>query len=499
VTALGILGSGPLVEVDETGTLQPLDAAWTLRWWVAGEDRWHRADRDPAVRQRQIDDLPLVETSVRVPSGDAVAVAYGFAGVGGAPLVVTRLTNESPVPIAAAVVVGPARSIELVDDVVHVDGRPAFALGRRPAASVAADDLDGLAERVATAGGLTGGAMAGFAAFVAPLPHTQAAHAIVLPGGEDARPAAIPPPEQVASGWEAQIDRGARVSIPSPGVEALRRGRARLVMGPGLDPTLGEVAERLASALRLGWFEDAVQPTEWLIAAQRGRGGFGDDATTLACVSALAAWRVAGVPGDRLEHVVGPIAAGAHRLRRRRSKVDAPTAAAIDAAIREAAWCLEWADQRDAARDLLDGLPPSSDPPATSGRDDVVAILDGVARATDDGIELLAGWGPGWLGAPVEVVDLPTRWGRASFAVRWHGARPALLWEVTPWSDLDAATPTLTAPLVDPAWSTRSLSGDALLAAPGAPGASDAAPGTTDVAPPASTEAAAPTDEGGFT
>jgi hypothetical protein len=336
--------------------------------------------------------------------------------------------------------------------------------------------------------------MAGYAAFVAPLPHTQAANVVLLAGGEDARPTTIPPPEQVASGWEAQIDRGARVSIPSPGMEALRRGRARLVMGPGPDPALGEVAERLASVLRLGWFEDAVQPTEWLIAAQRGRGGFGDDATTLACVSALAAWRVAGVPGDRLEHVVGPIAAGAHRLRRRRGKVDPAMAEAIDVTLREAAWCLEWAGQRDAARDLLAGLATSatssSDPapadrssasrPHTSpGGDDIVAILDGVARYGDDGVELLSGWGPSWLGASVEVVDLPTRWGRVSYAVRWHGTRPALLWEVTSWSDLDAATPTLTAPMADPAWSTRSLSGDALLAAPTAPPAAADAGGFT--------------------
>jgi hypothetical protein len=108
-----------------------------------------------------------------------------------------------------------------------------------------------------------------------------------------------------------------------------------------------------------------------------------------------------------------------------------------------------------------------------------VVILDGVVRDRDDGVELLAGWGPGWLGASVEVVDLPTRWGRVSFAVRWHGARPALLWEVSPWSDLDAATPTLVAPMVDPAWSTRASSGDALLAAPTTPPAATEGGGFT--------------------
>ncbi len=69
-----------------------------------------------------------------------------------------------------------------------------------------------------------------------------------------------------------------------------------------------------------------------------------------------------------------------------------------------------------------------------------------------------------WLGQALEVQGAPTHLGSVSYAVRWHGARPALLWEVTPHAGIDAVR--LTAPGLDPAWSTTERTGEALLAAP---------------------------------
>ncbi|MBU6328502.1 MAG: hypothetical protein KGR18_00945 [Acidobacteria bacterium] len=75
-----------------------------------------------------------------------------------------------------------------------------------------------------------------------------------------------------------------------------------------------------------------------------------------------------------------------------------------------------------------------------------------------------------WLGRPVEVHALPTRHGRLSFAVRWHGARPAVLWELTPapaGTGTDASGPvSLGFGGLDPDWSTTELRGEALLVAP---------------------------------
>ena len=61
------------------------------------------------------------------------------------------------------------------------------------------------------------------------------------------------------------------------------------------------------------------------------------------------------------------------------------------------------------------------------------------------------------------VYDLPTRFGPLSYAIRWHGPRPALLWELTPHPGQPPVT--LRAPALDQDWSSTQTSGEALLAA----------------------------------
>jgi hypothetical protein len=69
-----------------------------------------------------------------------------------------------------------------------------------------------------------------------------------------------------------------------------------------------------------------------------------------------------------------------------------------------------------------------------------------------------------WFGQGLEVHDAPTHAGRLSYAVRWHGARPALLWELAPHPGTGPVR--LTVPGLDPAWSSTEPSGESLLAAP---------------------------------
>jgi hypothetical protein len=72
-----------------------------------------------------------------------------------------------------------------------------------------------------------------------------------------------------------------------------------------------------------------------------------------------------------------------------------------------------------------------------------------------------------WFGQNIDVRDLPTVAGRLSFSIRWHGARPALLWEVVTPRDVD--TLVVSVPGLDPVWCSTSAKGDALLAAPPSP------------------------------
>lgn len=127
------------------------------------------------------------------------------------------------------------------------------------------------------------------------------------------------------------------------------------------------------------------------------------------------------------------------------------------------------------------------DPAAVAVR--VGAILDLALIEEPTGLVILPVWSDSWFGSPVEAHGLRTRWGVASFALRWHGERPALLWEVIPGSGVDptGAGPQFTAPGLDPSWSATGWTGEALLAPMGpvvVAGQPEAASSTDDLAGP---------------
>lgn len=81
-----------------------------------------------------------------------------------------------------------------------------------------------------------------------------------------------------------------------------------------------------------------------------------------------------------------------------------------------------------------------------------------------DGLALLSMIPERWYGQGIEVHDAPTRFGTLSFALRWHGPRPALLWELDR-HDPDVAV-ALTCPGLDPTWRSLEDRGEVLLDAP---------------------------------
>jgi hypothetical protein len=157
-----------------------------------------------------------------------------------------------------------------------------------------------------------------------------------------------------------------------------------------------------------------------------------------------------------------------------------------------------------AAADVADGVATAAEQAARRHGWDADAALDGAAlvlatagerRAVLDVAQIAAGRRPGALPtAPVDGIravaaverrlvrghvlfpdGIPSSWrgsdleahGLAvgpettlSFAVRWHGARPAILWEVT------GESVELRAPAVDPTWRTNERSGEVLWPAP---------------------------------
>ncbi|MFV2038741.1 MAG: hypothetical protein ACC660_00705 [Acidimicrobiales bacterium] len=74
-------------------------------------------------------------------------------------------------------------------------------------------------------------------------------------------------------------------------------------------------------------------------------------------------------------------------------------------------------------------------------------------------LALLSAPDQSWLGGPVEAHNVPVTGGVVSFGVRWHGDRPALLWDVQTGSP----TPGVCAPGLDSGWSDERAHGEALL------------------------------------
>ncbi|MBI2710680.1 MAG: hypothetical protein HYX34_13465 [Actinobacteria bacterium] len=94
----------------------------------------------------------------------------------------------------------------------------------------------------------------------------------------------------------------------------------------------------------------------------------------------------------------------------------------------------------------------------------VDVVRDLLAVEVDGGIDLVPVLPAGWWGQGWELHEAPTTAGSLSYAVRWHGERPALLWDLepAPWSPPDPVV--LRVPGLDAGWSTTDRRGEVLLA-----------------------------------
>ena len=130
-------------------------------------------------------------------------------------------------------------------------------------------------------------------------------------------------------------------------------------------------------------------------------------------------------------------------------------------------------------------------------RDLLVREVDG-GDGADGGLALSSLVPGGWYGQGWEVHDAPTAHGRISYAVRWHGDRVALLWEVDAHEGVGLIR--LTAPGLDPSWSTTDRRGEALLGpvpAPEAPHGADDVPPAARAGDAADSPVPMPSPEGG--
>lgn len=237
---------------------------------------------------------------------------------------------------------------------------------------------------------------------VFPLPHTASLRVGLPldPTVPTALPPSLPTAEAVANGWRAHADRGLRLVLPDEGMTSSVATDRRALLLAADEPGAVAIVPFLS---RYGYVEEAASALRRCF-----------DPADVRAVAALA------------EH---------------------------------------WRLHRDLAlvQELAPGLREAPPPPPPPGRFGLLASVRNrlVGERRDGGLVLCSALPRSWQGRSLEVLDAPTGAGRLSYAVRWHGERPALLWELDRHPGTKRAR--LTAPGLCADWSSTDDRGEALL------------------------------------
>ncbi len=512
VTLVGGLDSATPAAVDGAGLVTAAHARWSLDWWIGAADRWYFPSREPAVRQRRVGFGPVIETSVRIPEGDAVQTVYPVVLADGEATVI-EVRNDSSVPVALAVAIRPYRADGLsvgaeIDvsgtDTILVDGSAGVILPRsanQRTVSAIADVADRLSEAGADEGidlgdEATASGLEANAALIYPLPHGTTLR-FVVPSENVGTVAAIdrlPAPTSAAKGWDSVVEASARFDFADEAVTNLANAaRARLLLGDcrPSDPIRPSEYGPILAGLAHGGHD--AEARRWLVAlAQSFPTSIPDPSTAADLLVGLGLAAATADAAELTDALLEPAAQLAYLVER--AKPAPPVVAkALDGLSR----LLVVADQPEPARELADrasSLASSSGEPSEAAYDRLVELgqtarstgrfgLDdsaidaarywSTARSlmlddrTDRTIDLLPVFPTAWRGGGVEVHQAPTLYGHVSFAIRWHGPRPALLWEVSPRPPAAGGTIApvrLRCPSLDPDWSTTDTRGETLLA-----------------------------------
>jgi len=411
--AVGVRGGAWLGGVNAWGDVF-VDGKERLRWFVAADDRWYRPSRETTVRQREVSGVPVIETRIKVPGGDAVQRVYGVADFGGA--IVVEVFNDSSLPFAVAF------------------DRGDIAAMREPSPTgVQGIDLP-----------------AGSVVF--PVGHHATMRVAILIRDLERKISAqelesLPSFEQVERGWLAALRVASRVDVPEASWESiLTTQRCKLLLaGSGAmndgvsrsgDDFVDLILDR-AERVKLGdkpdqWVDEVALATESVIrrcAKNQDAKWFEERAIVLA----------------------GMVLNRAGETRGQKDIAQAWSRIVSDAA------------SFDTIRSVSDvGAAISRDQLARLSGVRQIAWVESqlVAQRRDNVIEICPrGIDAAWLGANFEchrLVASPEH--LISFAVRWHGEKPALLWEIDgpPGARVAASA-------VDGTFSSTELRGETLL------------------------------------
>ena len=546
VGLVAVLDSSTGFLVDGGGLVQGPGAHWSLDWWVGADDRWHVPAREPSVRQRLRGCGPIIETAVRVPSGDVVQTVYA-ALVGAEAVAVIEVENRSPVPVALALAIRPQTldgdagtlTVDRLSPTELVVGQHRLTVPRPVNEEGLAADRD-LLTVVENGEPLTWDESAidsgpfPNAVLMVPVPHRTTFRYCLGPAELAVDVGGLPGPDNVARGWNSVVEAGGRFDFPDPGLAQLAgAARARLLVVddrfPGVDGDVGTVLAGLAES------GHADRLTRWLPGLTEalsidGRLSPADEAGSARAAELVDGLARALVMRGDLETAEELLPSLLHLTRRLEPRRRGLAGLSRSPSTTEAAparhWCraatglamlVGWLGQQEAAAEIrtrigevsaqlsastgteedtlitaggrgLSGAPVDYDelvgwsqqanlirrwysPDALIGSGPGAGLVDAAAfwraarhllltervHLSEPVIELTPDHPAAWRGGSIEVHQATTLYGPLSYAIRWHGPRPALLW------DASHCQARLVCPSLDPGWSTVGDRGETLL------------------------------------
>ncbi len=444
---------GPLARIDRAGVVDALDDSWRIEWAVGCSDQWRMSQDDRTVHQTRIDDTPAFETRLQVPGGHVIQRAAATNdGLGRA--VIMEFENSSPAAVVLAVVGRVSGAVEASADGISVDGE-LWMKGSRPAGGVVAVEADPwpsvmaepVADRVSISGPDVGTAL------LLPIPHQQRVSFVAGVTGD--LPTRSVTPAEVAAGWRTLTSDALTIDLPDPELAVVwRRSLCDLMVAAGSADPL-DAAEAVWYLDVAGLHDEADRARVNVV--QAAFDGAMNGEASVAALRALASRALVMDEPSGLAELAGPLAAAAG------PQLDRSTLGIVAAAL-EAESPLAAADTRR----LAETVDRQNWTPVTAIARNAEAVL-GVVIAADSRadqrarISLLPTFPVKWRGQPLDVRRLVTGNGTVSFSVRWHGDRPAVLWECTggPEHVIEISFPGL-----DHHWSSSDRTGEALLASP---------------------------------
>lgn len=222
-------------------------------------------------------------------------------------------------------------------------------------------------------------------------------------------PAGMPDAELVKKGWLKTCDLASRFELPEPGLaDRVTAVRCDALLRPLPDPN-EDPAEFLVTLGELARIGEPVDPLLAEVAAAAERVLRARSASWRDHRAVIATQRMLELVGE--ERALGDV---------RRALAGAPEVADRPERAPEGIWLVPWLEE----------------------------FLVGA-----DGAVLPHGLPAHWIGGGIDAHDVPIAAGKVSFALRWHGRQPSVMWETDPGVRLSA-------PELAPSWSTSEPMGE---------------------------------------